>query len=148
MDLLFELATWHALAKLRLHTESTLADLESSTSRLGTLLRRFVSITCEAFDTRQLPSEEAAQARRKARLFKGKQRKDSEDNRNPEKTPQNSKKKTFSLRTYKLHALGAYTKAIRMFGTTDNYTTQTVCVDIFTQQHLIVIYRENWSTAA
>jgi len=23
MDLLFELATWHALAKLRLHTEST-----------------------------------------------------------------------------------------------------------------------------
>jgi hypothetical protein len=31
MDLLFELATWHAFAKLRLHTESTICALETST---------------------------------------------------------------------------------------------------------------------
>jgi hypothetical protein len=30
------------------------------------------------------------------------------------------------MNTYKCHALGAYVKAIWMFGTTDNYTTQPV----------------------
>ena len=60
MDLLFELATWHALAKLRLHTESTVCALETSTTRLGTALRKFQSTICAEFETRDLPSEEAA----------------------------------------------------------------------------------------
>ncbi|KAF8189074.1 hypothetical protein BJ912DRAFT_851013, partial [Pholiota molesta] len=42
-DLIFELATWHGLAKLRLHTESTLSALETSTTRLGIALRSFLS---------------------------------------------------------------------------------------------------------
>jgi len=46
MDLLFELATWHGLAKLRLHTESTVQALENSTTRLGIALRKFQSKTC------------------------------------------------------------------------------------------------------
>ena len=60
MDLLFELATWHALAKLCLHTESTVRALESSTTRLGVALQRFQSTTCAEFVTRELSSEEAA----------------------------------------------------------------------------------------
>ena len=32
LDLLFELGTWHMLASLRLHTESTLHALEDSTT--------------------------------------------------------------------------------------------------------------------
>lgn len=60
MDLLFELATWHAFAKLRLHTESTVSALETSTTRLGTALRKFHSTTCAEFVTQDLPSEEAA----------------------------------------------------------------------------------------
>ena len=51
LDLLFELATWHALAKLHLHTDSTLQSLEGSTTRLGQALRKFASTTCEKFDT-------------------------------------------------------------------------------------------------
>jgi hypothetical protein len=35
LDLLFELAMWHALGKLRLHTETTLHFLDNSTTRLG-----------------------------------------------------------------------------------------------------------------
>lgn len=59
-DLLFGLATWHALAKLRLHTESTIQSLENSTTRLGKVLRKFQSVTCAAFATVDLPTEEAA----------------------------------------------------------------------------------------
>jgi len=51
MDLLFELATWHAFAKLRLHAESTVRALETSTTRLGTALRKFQSTICTEFVT-------------------------------------------------------------------------------------------------
>ena len=60
MDLLFELVTWHALAKLRLHTDLTLTFFEQVTSGLGSLIRKFVQVTCSHFDTKELPSEEAA----------------------------------------------------------------------------------------
>jgi hypothetical protein len=63
--LLFELATWHGLAKLRLHTETRVTDLENSATRLGRL-RKFKSEVCSAYATRDLPSEEAARGRRKA----------------------------------------------------------------------------------
>ena len=34
--------------------------------------------------------------------------------------------KTFNLQTSKLHALGDYVETIKMFGTTDSYSTQIV----------------------
>ncbi|THG96656.1 hypothetical protein EW026_g5211 [Hermanssonia centrifuga] len=43
LDLLFTLATWHALAKLRMHTDGTLSIFEATTANLGTLLRRFAA---------------------------------------------------------------------------------------------------------
>jgi hypothetical protein len=36
------------------------------------------------------------------------------------------KAKAFNLSTYKWHALGDYANTIRRYGTTDNYSTQTV----------------------
>ena len=54
------------LAKLRIHTESTLCSLEASTTRLGNILRQFRATTCSAYDTHELPSEEAAQGRQNA----------------------------------------------------------------------------------
>jgi len=63
LDLLFELGTWHMLANLRLHTETTLRALEKSTTRLGQILRQFQATTCTAYDTYELPSEEAARGR-------------------------------------------------------------------------------------
>src|SRR6267378_4152421 len=41
MTLLYRLAEWHALAKLRMHTDPTLDFLDSITSILGRELRRF-----------------------------------------------------------------------------------------------------------
>ncbi|PPQ78449.1 hypothetical protein CVT24_001579 [Panaeolus cyanescens] len=111
-DLLFELATWHGLAKLRLHTTSTVISLEASTTRLGDILRKFTNVTCSAFPTVNLPSEEAARARRK----KGKEAE--------KQTSTKTKYRKFNLETYKLHALGDYASTIRMFGPTDGYSTQ------------------------
>jgi hypothetical protein len=68
--LLFELATWHGLAKLRLHTETIVCELENSTTRLGDLLREFQNKVCPFYQTFDLPSEEAARARRKAAILK------------------------------------------------------------------------------
>ena len=41
MTLLFRLAEWHALAKLRMHTEHTLSTLTQSTATIGKELRSF-----------------------------------------------------------------------------------------------------------
>jgi hypothetical protein len=46
MDVLFELCTWHALAKLRLHTKATARDLKTSTRRLGFVLQDFKKVVC------------------------------------------------------------------------------------------------------
>ena len=128
MDLLFELATWHGLAKLRLHTESTVCALESSTTRLGIALRKFQSTTCAAFITRDLPSEEAARGRRKAAKAKNPQATAKKPLSKGKKTavPSDSKLRVFSLSNYKTHALPDYPKTIRALGTTDGYSTQNV----------------------
>jgi hypothetical protein len=68
--LLFELCTWHGLAKLRLHTETTVNDLEHSTTRLGNVLHQFRKEVCSSYITNELPTEEAARIRRKAAAAK------------------------------------------------------------------------------
>ncbi|KAF9539269.1 hypothetical protein CPC08DRAFT_601164, partial [Agrocybe pediades] len=73
-DVLFTLCTWHAYAKLRLHTSSSLRGLKSTTKTLGAQLRRFVKKVCPHYHTKELPREEAARARRHANsVKKGKQ---------------------------------------------------------------------------
>jgi hypothetical protein len=146
--LLFELSTWHGLAKLRLHTESTVTDLENSTVRLGKALRDFSGIVCPTYATYDLPSEEAARVRRKAAADKKAKSQSSEKIKKKSTHPPTLEKKKaaltkskgggpasqstsrrhrlFNLSTYKLHSLGWYPRAIRLFGATDNYNTQTV----------------------
>ncbi len=41
MKLLYRISEWHALAKLRMHTEDSLELMEESTKDLGNLLRQF-----------------------------------------------------------------------------------------------------------
>ena len=144
MDLLFELATWHALAKLHLHTESTICALETSTTRLGTALRKFQSTICAEFETRDLPSEEAARGRRKAAKAKAKPPMPSKGKGKETEPPMGKKKKStlrvFSLLCYKPHSLGDYAKTIRLLGTSDGYSTQTVCIySIISPFHLLLI---------
>jgi hypothetical protein len=121
LDLLFELAMWHAFAKLRIHTDNTLALFRSSTKSLTAAMRRFLKITCEVYATQELPKETAARGRRTSALaVKGKSR-GSKGKGNP-----GQKSKKLNLATYKYHALADYPDTIQRFGTTDNYNTQIV----------------------
>ncbi|KZT30276.1 hypothetical protein NEOLEDRAFT_1153539 [Neolentinus lepideus HHB14362 ss-1] len=117
-ELLFALAEWHAGAKLRIHTEQTLEDLQSATTHLGARLRHFVKYTCPSFDTKELPREEAARVRRQ-------QKRQANTNMVGNRTPGGRKRKLFNLSTYKCHALGDYPRQIRVFRTSDSYSTQT-----------------------
>lgn len=124
LNLLFELATWHAFGKLRLHTETTLNDFDNSTTRLGKVLRKFRREVCGKFHTFDLPREAAARSRRKrTQAGKGKQGQNKDASEGTGSTP---KQRTFNMSTYKLHSLGDYVRSIWLFGTTDNYSTQVV----------------------
>lgn len=134
-DMLFTLCTWHAYAKLRLHTSSTLHSLSSSTTSLGTVLRRFRSKVCSLYNTRELPREEATRGRRNAALVaaqKGKGRATSSSNTTT------TRQKLFNMATYKLHALGDYVASIIAFGPTDNYSTQVVSTP-FSLIHILTL---------
>jgi len=117
-NLLFRLAHWHALAKLRLHTDESLTFLDEATRSLGQQLRKFQDFTCRAFNTLELPSETAARWRRKRGQLNA--------SNTTARGISGARPKSFNLNTYKLHALGDYVRTIRLFGTTDSYTTQIV----------------------
>ena len=61
MKLLYRTAEWHALAKLRMHTESSLALLESLMTEFGLLMQNFQELTCSRFANAEPSREEAAQ---------------------------------------------------------------------------------------
>lgn len=67
MKLLYRTAEWHALAKLRMHTDISLALLESLTMEFGLLMQNFQDLTCSHFSTVELPREIAARKRRELR---------------------------------------------------------------------------------
>ena len=67
LDLLFVFAHWHSLAKLRLHTDGTLAILDAWTTILGDQCRNFVSETCKAIETQELKREYQSRKRGEAR---------------------------------------------------------------------------------
>lgn len=104
LRLLYKAAEWHALAKLRMHTDSTLDLLEAVTREFGRLMRQFCDKTSDEFDTRESPHKTGTQSG----------------------GAHSSKKKKLNLNTYKFHALGDYVATIRLFGTTDSYSTQVV----------------------
>jgi hypothetical protein len=131
MMLLFRLAQWHALAKLRMHTDVSLDIMDDATVKLGQQTRKFQAITCKSFQTHELAREAEARMRRQSR----KQATNVQNNRplipaanqtdaNPTKLKK--KIKSLNLNTYKFHAMGDYVNSIRLFGTTDSYSTQIV----------------------
>jgi hypothetical protein len=65
MKLLYRISEWHALAKLRMHTEDSLKLMEENTKELGNLLRQFRTLTCSQFSTVELPREADARVRRR-----------------------------------------------------------------------------------
>jgi hypothetical protein len=113
LDLLYILSTWHALAKLRMHTDRTLKLLGAATTSLGVLLRRFVSQVCKKVKTFETDRE------RNARV-------DRQSKNGATSASSGKKERTFNLLTYKLHALGDYVPSIQSFGSSDNWSTLRV----------------------
>jgi hypothetical protein len=128
LKLLFDLAHWHALAKLRMHTDTTLEILSEVTTSLGNSLRGFEEKTCAMFQTRELERERAARQRRH-------EKNTANDEARPKPAAPNNnarKPKHLNLKTYKHHALGDYVATIRRCGTTDSYSTEPVsCRSLF-----------------
>lgn len=132
LDVIWYMAMWHALAKLRLHTDSTLQVLELVTVLMGRSVRLF-SRESAKLDVRDLSGEEAARGRRSAAsraktTEKGKQSAKpgtSKPSAGDSNTRQD-KRRILNLKMFKFHNTGHLVSAIRRFGTSDNYTTQIV----------------------
>lgn len=116
LHLLFLCGHWHALAKLRMHSDVTLDIMDEVTASLGEAFRHFRDEVCPGYNTKELPREADARRRRSEKTKKAK---------SPDGGPL---KKTFNLGTYKYHSLDDYTLAIRRFGTTDSYSTTIVSI--------------------
>ena len=125
--LLFEMATWHGLAKLRLHTDTTIRNLETSSTRLCDLLRKFKMEVCSAFNTQDLPSEEAARGRRQAAMAQKTAEAQKVARQSQVPLGSKAKSRTFNMETYKLHSLPDVPAAIRAFGVSENTSTKNVC---------------------
>ncbi|KIJ57944.1 hypothetical protein HYDPIDRAFT_34653 [Hydnomerulius pinastri MD-312] len=120
IKLLFLLAHWHGMAKLRMHTDETLGILENVTKALSEELRKFVTEICPAFAAKELRREAECRRRRQAREGGGGvTQTQGAANKGNDRHP-----KVLNLKTYKLHALGDYAAQIRRYGTTDSYSTQ------------------------
>ena len=118
IELLFIFATWHALAKLHIHTDTSLRLLDTATTALGNALRYFTYVTCPEFDTFETAAEYAKRQRQQATTTS------STSTATPSATSRQPRR--FSLKTIKLHFLGDYVSCIKTFGTTDNYNSALV----------------------
>ncbi|KAK7452756.1 hypothetical protein VKT23_012157 [Stygiomarasmius scandens] len=109
MDLLWDFATWHAYAKLRLHSDSTVESLCQATRSFGDSLRKFVWVTCAAFETTELDKERAKRLRREARARE-------KNGGDADPASEIHQKVSFNPNTSKFHAMGHYADAIGEHG--------------------------------
>lgn len=143
-ELLYTFSVWHALAKLRMHTEETIRLLDQVTTALGAITRKFVDTTCEEFRyvARELKHEIAARGRRRAAArasvrSKGKQKvteqedsssddENEQEERNMEPPRKRRRKEglTLNINTFKFHSLGHYVPQILRTGPADLSTSQ------------------------
>ena len=114
-DLLFELANWHALAKLRVHTDITIDNLGTATKHLYAAMNKFDKTTCREYPTTEMKKEAEARVRRA-------QAKNPHADISTEPRPVHIN----VMNTYKYHCLGDYVEYIRRSGPTDNFNSQVV----------------------
>jgi hypothetical protein len=65
--MLWDLALWHGLAKMRIHTEETIQLLEATTRELALSVAAFEHNVCPHFETRKLAQEVARRGRARLR---------------------------------------------------------------------------------
>ena len=116
--MLFSLAHWHGVAKLRMHTDTTLAILDANTTILGKRLRHFKQKTCFKYPTRELTREQNARMRKRVQSATAS---GADTNVASGRQP-----KSLNLNVSKLHAMGDYVATVKRLGTTDSYSTQLV----------------------
>jgi hypothetical protein len=121
------MCVWHALAKLRLHTQRTQHALKIATRNLGQtlqLFRRDVSKRYGALP--ELPAEAAARFCRESKAKA--QGKAIKKRRHIVKGAKvRNLNKVLNLCTSKLHALGDYASMVFQLGPSDSCSTQLVC---------------------
>ncbi|KAL6302331.1 hypothetical protein BKA93DRAFT_737017, partial [Sparassis latifolia] len=122
LSLLYVMAYWHGLAKMRMHTDTSLRVLDHTTTVLGTHLRYFTAVTCEAFATKETEVEYAARqcAQVCQNVARGGPTSSAATNRSGRRAC------TFNMGTIKGHMLGDYVHCIKCSGMTDSYSTQLV----------------------
>src|ERR1700691_2683531 len=120
------------------------------------MLCQFRATTCSAFLTTELPKETAARGRKTSQRqakttskiptppTEASKTSVSAESAGPSECStdlpsKKKKKKTFNLSTYKVHALGDYVRTIRMFGTTDSYSTQTACLNTMQSSLFVMV---------
>ncbi|KAG6808787.1 hypothetical protein H0H92_002888 [Tricholoma furcatifolium] len=99
-DLLFALASWHASAKMRLHTDWSLDIFQGLTTDLTRQIRIFATDICPKFDTHETPKES------RARLTALRRKSDSKDGGNSIAAEPAAKRRTFNHDTPKMHSIG------------------------------------------
>ena len=92
------------------------------TKDLGDYVRNFASDTCSNFATKELPRKADARLRWQAQQNGDK----SKRTQATALRAQTRQLKSLNLQTYKFHTLADYPLQIRMYGTTDSYSTQSV----------------------
>ena len=106
--------------------------LDHVTVLFAKALRHFKHVICPCFNT--VETDREYKARRRA----AEQRMSRKCASNVQSTSEGGKRpKTFNLLTSKFHALGDYVNMIKMFGTTDSYSTQIVRISM--TGHLCII---------
>jgi hypothetical protein len=118
-DLLYVLAFFHALIKLRLQTEESVEAVRAATPVLGSELRRFKADMCDEITTKETPRERAARLRREAKV--------AEKLGRPIATGGGEgRAKELNLNTLKIHRMGHIADTIANYGTTDSYDSRMV----------------------
>jgi hypothetical protein len=95
--------------------------MDDVTTSLGKAFQHFNAKICPLYSTKELPWEAAACCCRHCR----------NENVTEKAKSANDKptKKMLNLQTYKYHSLDDYSRTIQQLGTTDSYSTTTVCTD-------------------
>ena len=106
-------------------------------------MRKFEKYVCSKYDTKDLPSELAARARRQQR--KAIQKPTTPGSTQP--APTGPRRRKFNLETYKYHALGDYATSIRLHSPLDGYSSQLVSYQDFSLYVLLSVIRVNSNTA-
>jgi hypothetical protein len=116
MDLLYVMNKWAALAKMRMHTDTSLRFFHDTTALLGQQLCRFVWVFCPKFNTWETQPE--VEPRRQAAKNQAKKTTRAQPLSAPPKAVViERQKKEYNGKTIKQHSIGDIAQTIAEVGT-------------------------------